>query len=110
MTPTGWHIAKGKELKSIERRMEKSGFMRKWRLPKGHPLPNPAHRLEIIVKTDINFAWVFSPNKEEAKHKLEQNQASRFDEVISAHQHAEIVPLAGDFRVNTPDANLFIIP
>lgn len=59
---------------------------------------------------EINFAWVFATNKEEAKHKLARNQGRRFDCVISAHQQAEICPLAGNFRCNTPDANLFILP
>lgn len=58
---------------------------------------------------EINFAWVFALNAEQAKRKLRNNQGNRFDEVITCEQQAEIVPLHGDFRVNTPDANLFII-
>lgn len=56
----------------------------------------------------IHFAWVYAVNKAEAKQKLKANRR-RFDEVITCEQQASIVPLAGDFKVNTPDANLFII-
>lgn len=59
---------------------------------------------------DINFAWVHAADSEEARAKLAANQGSRFDRVIQTTQQSEIFPLAGDFRVNTPDANLFIIP
>ena len=58
---------------------------------------------------DINFAWVYAQNARDAKVKLLRNQRNRFDEVITCEEQSEIVPLAGDFRVNTRDANLFIL-
>ena len=58
---------------------------------------------------EINFAWVRAESKAAAKAKLQLNQGPRFDCVITSEEQAEIVPLAGDFRVNTPDANLFIL-
>lgn len=58
---------------------------------------------------EINFAWVRATDKVEAEAKLKANQGKRFDCVITCEEQAEIFPLAGDFRVNTPDANLFII-
>lgn len=58
---------------------------------------------------EINFAWVFAPDKAAAKAKLQTQQGKRFDCVITCEQQAEIVPLSGSFRVNTPDANLFIL-
>ena len=45
----------------------------------------------------------------EAVSKLKAEQGSRFDVVITINEAANIVPLAGNFRVNTADANLFII-
>jgi hypothetical protein len=58
---------------------------------------------------DINFAWVFAADRKAAKAKLAANQGARFCEVILCDEQAEITKLAGNFRVNTPDANLFII-
>jgi hypothetical protein len=58
---------------------------------------------------DINFAWVYAPDAKQAEVKLKSLQGPRFDCVIQIGEHAQIVPLAGEFRVNTPDANLFII-
>jgi hypothetical protein len=58
---------------------------------------------------DINFAWVYAADKAEAKHKLAKFQGNRFDCVITCEQQAEISPLAGEFRLGTPNANLFII-
>ena len=58
---------------------------------------------------DINFAWVYADDKAAAKALLEANQGLRFDCVITCEQQAQIVPLYGNFRVNTPDANLFIL-
>lgn len=58
---------------------------------------------------EINFAWVHANDKDDAIIKLRRNQGGRFDCVITIGQQAEIVPLAGNFRCNTPDANLFII-
>lgn len=57
----------------------------------------------------INFAWVFAADKDEAIIKLRKLQGPRFDCVITIEQQAEITPLMGDFRINTPDANLFIL-
>jgi hypothetical protein len=58
---------------------------------------------------DINFAWCFAANSGDAECKLKANQGARFDVVITCDEQAKIAPLAGEFRVNTPDANLFII-
>lgn len=58
---------------------------------------------------EINFAWVFAISKAKAREKLAAQQGSRFDEVITCEQQASITPLSGQFRVNTPDANLFIL-
>jgi hypothetical protein len=58
---------------------------------------------------EINFAWVREESKAAAKAKLQLNLGRRFDCVITNEEHAEIFPLAGDFRVNTTDANLFIL-
>ena len=58
---------------------------------------------------DINFAWVYAADKPAARGKLAESQGNRLDEVITTEEQAVIVPLAGNFRVNTPDANLFII-
>lgn len=58
---------------------------------------------------EINFAWVFAISRAQAETRLATNQGSRFDCVITCEQQASIFPLAGQFRVNTPDANLFII-
>lgn len=58
---------------------------------------------------DINLAWVYAKTKAEAKAKLATHQGSRFDCVIYCEEHSEIVPLAGEFEVNTAEANLFII-
>lgn len=57
---------------------------------------------------DINFAWIFAPTASEAEAKLKANQGSRMDCVITCTE-AQMSPLAGNFRCNTPDANLFII-
>jgi hypothetical protein len=62
-----------------------------------------------VAGWDINFAWVFAPDANKAKAKLKSKQGKRFDCVIGCNEQAKIVPLAGDFRVNTPDANLFIL-
>lgn len=58
---------------------------------------------------DINFAWVYAPDKASAIVKLSEQQGTRFDCVITCERQSSITPLAGDFRVNTPDANLFIL-
>ena len=55
----------------------------------------------------INFAWVKAQSKEEAETILSRNQGNRFDEVIQNEQQAEVFQLAGNFRTNTVDANLF---
>ena len=47
-------------------------------------------------------------NWAEAKTKLQENQGARFNWVIASEERAAIVLLHGNFRVNTPDANLFI--
>lgn len=57
---------------------------------------------------DINFAWVFATDKHAARLLLADRQGKRFGEVITCEQQSSITPLAGEFRVNTPDANLFI--
>lgn len=62
-----------------------------------------------ITGFDINFAWVYATDKANAVQKLKDKQGKRFDVVITNEQQAEIVKLHGKFRVNTPDANLFII-
>jgi hypothetical protein len=58
---------------------------------------------------DINFAWVHATDKLEAEHNLQEQQGTRFNCVIQIEEHSQIVPLAGTFSCNTPDANLFII-
>ncbi len=58
---------------------------------------------------EINFAWVYAVDAYQAVSKLKINQGERFDCLITIEEQAEITPLTGDFRVNTPDANLFII-
>lgn len=58
---------------------------------------------------DINHAWVYASDRQHAIRRLEANQGKRFDAVITCNQQIDIFPLAGSFRVNTPDANLFII-
>ena len=58
---------------------------------------------------DINFAWVYAADRAEAIAKLQANQGSRFDCVITCGQQCEIFPLAGCTRCNCPGANLFII-
>lgn len=62
-----------------------------------------------VTGWDINFAWVYAANDCEAVRKLRTNQGKRFDCVVTISEQVEIRELAGDFRVNTPDANLFII-
>jgi hypothetical protein len=58
---------------------------------------------------DINFAWVNATTHEEAQQKLVAHQGDRLDTVIQCGYHKVISPLGGDFRVNTPDADLFIL-
>lgn len=58
---------------------------------------------------DINFAWVHADTRNRAFEKLKLSQGARFDCVITCEEHTSIAPLAGNFRVNTPDANLFIL-
>lgn len=58
---------------------------------------------------DINFAWVHAEHSTLAIDKLRKQQGARYCECITIDEQFEITPLAGDFRVNTPDANLFII-
>ena len=58
---------------------------------------------------DINFAWVYADDRDGAICKLKASQGRRFDCLITCEEHAEITHLAGYFRVNTPDANLFIL-
>ena len=58
---------------------------------------------------DINFAWVFAPTSGDAIDKLKQTQGARLDDIITYGEQAEITKLAGEFRCNTPEANLFIL-
>lgn len=64
---------------------------------------------EGVTGWDINHAWVYATDRKDAERKLKVNQGKRFDAVITCHQQSDIFPLAGEHRVNTPDANLFII-
>lgn len=57
---------------------------------------------------EINFAWVYASDRQAAKDKLKKRQGKRFYEVILCDEQAEIIPLVGNFRVNTRNANLFI--
>jgi hypothetical protein len=57
---------------------------------------------------DINFAWVRAVDADAAEIRL-MNELDHVASIIDVGQQNAIVPLAGDFRVNTPDANLFII-
>lgn len=66
------------------------------------------------VEGEIHFAWVKADDGRTACLKLRAHRSSdkperRVDDIIQCGEQAEIVPLAGDFKCNTPDANLFII-
>ena len=58
---------------------------------------------------EIHFAWVFAADSALATAKLKAHRGRRFDCFITCEQQSEIFPLVGNFRVNTRDANLFII-
>lgn len=58
---------------------------------------------------DINFAWVYAADAPAAREKLKRKQGARFDVAIQTTQHSEISPLGCECRVNTRNANLFIL-
>lgn len=58
---------------------------------------------------DINFAWVYAADAREAREKNRVKQGARYSCAIQTTQHSEIFPLGCECRVNTKDANLFIL-
>ena len=58
---------------------------------------------------DINMALVGAESRTAAIEKLKAQQGARFCETIMVSESSQITALAGQFRVNTKDANLFFI-
>ena len=56
---------------------------------------------------EINFAWVGATDYPEARTKIATLKT--FDEVIQTTEQHAVTKLGGNFRVNTPDANLHFI-
>lgn len=101
------------EISDHEGRQVESILREEWLSELGDSL----YLIEFYVKNpatgedgwDINLAWVRAKDSRAAQAKLRAAQGSRFDCVIQATEQHAITALAGSFRVNTPDANLFIL-